>query len=79
MSKRKSWKQQRNIYKAITRELADAAAQAAPAPAVAPECVARIALPPNNHEKARLRRVAEKDRLREIARAALASEMEPTP
>ena len=78
MSKRKSWKTQRNVYAAITRQLASAAEGHTPAP-VAPERAAHLAnlcLPPNNHDKARMRREAEQERRRAIARAVLAKEQQ---
>lgn len=60
-SKRQSWKTQRNIYKAIGRELAALAARPP---------IHTCALPP----RPLTRREAEKERLRQIARETLAKE-----
>lgn len=80
-SKRPSWKAQRNTYNDITRQIAaDAKAHAVPPAPVSPERIAyleSLRLPPNNHEKARIRRDAEKERLRDLVRAALAEETTP--
>lgn len=71
-SKRQSWRTQRNVYKAIGRELAALAAENKP-------LVYTCALPPPKpifrREKLAAERATEKERLRSIVRETLAAEL----